>query len=259
MTDCRLLIDPPAPGAWNMAVDEVLLEWAAQNDRCCWRFYRWSEPTLSLGYFQTHEDRLRHPASRNCPVVRRASGGGAILHDAELTYSVVVPGGHPLALKRRTLYEAVHSTLLEVLEQLGVHASLCGLRNLEQAQGRPFLCFQRRSDGDVVIGDFKIAGSAQRRKRGAVLQHGSVLLSRSAAAPELEGVNHFLADNLNSDRLTEQWLPYIAHRLQLTWYEQPLNQAERRRAERLSRSKYGAAALTIHRGVSVHHGLLESF
>ena len=95
--ECRLLIDPPGAGAWNMAVDEVLLEWSAEQGGCCWRLYRWQEPTLSLGYFQPYDERRRHPASRDCPAVRRLSGGGAILHDAELTYSLVVPSGHPLA------------------------------------------------------------------------------------------------------------------------------------------------------------------
>ncbi len=101
MIEFRLLIDPPAPGAWNMAVDEVLLDWSAQSGGYAWRFYRWDEPTLSLGYFQPYEDRQRHPPSRACPAVRRATGGGAILHDAELTYSLAVPAGSPLANRRQ--------------------------------------------------------------------------------------------------------------------------------------------------------------
>ncbi len=92
---CRLLIDPPGAGAWNMAVDEMLLEWSAAQGGCCLRLYGWREATLSLGYFQEYADRAGHGPSRNCPVVRRLTGGGAIVHDAELTYSLVVPGGHP--------------------------------------------------------------------------------------------------------------------------------------------------------------------
>ena len=74
-----------------MAVDEVLLEAAAADGQCTLRFYRWEEPTLSLGYFQTYADRWQHEPSRDAAVVRRTSGGGAILHDAELTYSFAVP------------------------------------------------------------------------------------------------------------------------------------------------------------------------
>lgn len=69
---CRLLRHAPAPGAWNMAVDEVLLERAV----ACLRFYRWSEPTLSLGYFQAYADRREHPPSLPCAAVRRLTGGG---------------------------------------------------------------------------------------------------------------------------------------------------------------------------------------
>src|SRR5687767_13677741 len=90
MPTLRLLIDPPASGAWNMAVDEALLASAAAGVATL-RFYTWSQPTLSLGYFQHAHQRDAHAASRSCPLVRRASGGGAILHDRELTYSLAVP------------------------------------------------------------------------------------------------------------------------------------------------------------------------
>src|SRR6185295_18138238 len=100
----RLLIDPPGGGAWNMAVDEALLETAATTGQATLRFYQWQEPTLSLGYFQSVADRQQHAASLDCPVVRRASGGGAILPDRELTYSVALP--QPVASS--ALYDACH-------------------------------------------------------------------------------------------------------------------------------------------------------
>src|SRR5262245_32066382 len=87
----RLIIDPPQKGAWNMAVDQALLESAAASGGVALRFYQWSEPTLSLGYFQPIAARSEHPPSLHSPVVRRASGGGAILHDRELTYSIAAP------------------------------------------------------------------------------------------------------------------------------------------------------------------------
>ncbi len=100
-----LLLDPPAPGAWNMAVDEALLEDAALERRCWLRFYRWQEPTLSLGYFQSYADRRQHPASSGCPAVRRTSGGGAILHDAEVTQG---SGFHPPPPRMPEVREALH-------------------------------------------------------------------------------------------------------------------------------------------------------
>ena len=102
MFDVRLIIDPPLRGPWNMAVDEALLADDVETDAATLRFYRWSEPTLSLGYFQSYADRELHAASRGCAVVRRQSGGGAILHDRELTYSLVLPPTNPLAQTPRS-------------------------------------------------------------------------------------------------------------------------------------------------------------
>jgi len=248
LTPCRLMIDPPASGAWNMAVDEVLLEWSAAGGGCCWRFYRWEEATLSLGYFQEIDDRRQHQGSRNCPVVRRSSGGGAILHDAELTYSFVVPGWHRLAARRRFLYEAVHKTLLLVLTDLGVQAALCEQPAESKAEKQPFLCFQRRASGDVLVGHAKIAGSAQRRARGAVLQHGSVLLGRSQAAPELDALKDLSAGPVACRQLIDAWLEKLGPRLALTWRQEPLSDDQRQLAAALVETKYGSANWTISRG-----------
>src|SRR3954464_5256758 len=91
---CSLIIAAPPDGAWNMALDEALLHRAETDGMATLRFYGWREPTLSLGYFQQHADRALHPASENCTLIRRASGGGAILHDRELTYSIALPKSH---------------------------------------------------------------------------------------------------------------------------------------------------------------------
>ena len=98
--------------------------------RCTLRFYQWAEPTLSLGYFQAYADRAGHEASRSCAVVRRPSGGGAILHDFDVTYSLAVPEGHPLAANRLRTYRVVHDALIEVLADMGIAASLFAPRGL---------------------------------------------------------------------------------------------------------------------------------
>jgi len=179
-------LDTPHSGPRNMAVDEALLE----GGRPVLRFYAWSEPTVSLGYFQRYADRESHPASRLCPVVRRRSGGGAIVHDRELTYSLVLPHDSPLVAQRLELYAAIHRSFITVLRQFGVAAEFSGV---EQGGKDIFLCFQRLSVHDVVVRQrgkiLKILGSAQyRNKAGSVLQHGSLLFDRSAAAPELDGI-----------------------------------------------------------------------
>ena len=185
--DVEYLNSPPQSGPRNMALDEALLELG----RPVLRFYRWSEPTVSLGYFQRYTERESHRASRLCPVVRRRSGGGAIVHDKELTYSLVLPCNSPLATQRLELYEAIHRSFIMVLRQFGVMAEFSGV---EQGGKEAFLCFQRLSVHDIVMRRpgkcvLKILGSAQyRNKTGSILQHGSLLLDRSVAAPEIDGI-----------------------------------------------------------------------
>jgi lipoyl(octanoyl) transferase len=249
-TDCVLLDERPQAGAWNMAVDEALLEWSAETGRAAIRFYRWAEPTLSLGYFQPIAARRVHTASRDGPAVRRLTGGGAIVHDRELTYSLVVPASHPAGWRRAALYEAVHGALVEALAGWGIRASLCPAGPSGRADDEPFLCFQRRAPGDVLVGGVKVAGSAQRRRRGAVLQHGSVLLGRSAAAPELPGLGDLggPADApgaaMADAALAAAWLEPLARRLALRWVEWPGEAGLFGRARRLVDARYAAPAWT---------------
>ena len=244
----RLLIDPPAPGAWNMAVDEVLLETAAQCGDSTLRFYRWSEPTLSLGYFQEYADRVTHFYSRQAVVVRRLTGGGAILHDHELTYSLSAPAGHPWVRERDRLYATIHAALIDALDAMGVRAVLCKPAAARTGPGEPLLCFQRRALGDVLIGAAKVAGSAQRRRRGAVLQHGSVLLARSAAAPELDGLSELTGRPIDADELLAAWLPLLQQRLAADWQRGGLSAQQRTEALLLSANRYAAASWTERRG-----------
>src|SRR5208282_1352473 len=146
----------PARGAWNMAVDETLWQGIQVRSAACPRLYHWSEPTVSLGYFQKHSDRNMHLPSLSCAVVRRLTGGGAILHDAELTYSIVLPGTHPLSAHRDELYQAIHGSLIETLADIGITARMCQAIDKTEIVREPFLCFQRRSAGDVLIGHTKV-------------------------------------------------------------------------------------------------------
>lgn len=250
-----LLLDPPAAGAWNMAVDEALLEAAVNDGAATLRFYQWSEPTLSLGYFQAYDDRRRHEASIECAAVRRQSGGGAILHDVELTYSLAVPEQHPLAVNRLQTYRVVHQSLIETLGHWGIEAQLfdqgcsglgCGeAGETPAAHGRqPFLCFQRRAPGDVLVRGVKIAGSAQRRSRGAVLQHGSLLLARSEAAPELDGLKELSGKAIVVEEFIQAWLERLTGTLGVVWRQGNLSEPSRYRATELAAEKYASTAWT---------------
>lgn len=248
--DCRLLIDPPASGAWNMAIDEVLLESAARDGLATLRFYRWSEATLSLGYFQKFADRVRHVKSQACPVVRRSSGGGAIVHDQELTYSLAIPTELPAAANVEALYDAAHDSLMEALAAWGIRATKSG-KGTSYACGdvppgkiaareEPFLCFERRVCGDVLLEGHKICGSAQRRHHGAILQHGSVLLGTSAAAPELAGLRELTGITLHENELVYAWQPRFAARLNVRAIPDALTPQEITAARELTISKHAA-------------------
>jgi lipoate-protein ligase A len=200
----------------------------------------WCKPTLSLGYFQAYADRTVHPPSLPCAAVRRLTGGGAIVHDAELTYSIVLPSVHPLAAHRDELYRAVHGCLIDALGRLGITTRMCEAADKIEAVPEPFLCFQRRSPGDVLIGRTKICGSAQRRRRGAVLQHGSLLWRASPAAPELPGVmdiTHLpIGDDI--DTAADLWFGELERRLGLAWQSDDLHENELREVEALVQSRY---------------------
>jgi lipoate-protein ligase A len=254
MNELRLLVDLPASGAWNMAVDEVLLESAAARGIDTLRFYEWEEPTLSLGYFQASADRAGHAASLACPLVRRASGGGAIVHDRELTYSITLARRSLPAAAAADLYALCHETLVEALAELGVAAALfrptmcvCGGPSRRSSGGEPFLCFQRRGSGDVLCGQAKIAGSAQRRRKGAVLQHGSLLLARSPAAPEIPGLLELTGTKPAAARITSCWTPRLATRLGASPEIVRLTDTERDAAMQLARQKFSAADFSYRR------------
>jgi lipoate-protein ligase A len=208
-------LDPAAAGDWNMAVDQWLLEQAVTAGFSAARFYQWSPATLSLGYFQREKgdcppfDKGTVPFF-SCPAVRRLTGGGAILHDRELTYSFVLAPNHPLAPLRQQLYQLVHNSLIDVLADWSIGAALHSGGAGKPESEEPFLCFERRSPGDVVFAELKIGGSAQRRRRGAVLQHGSILLEKSPAAPHLPGLNDLSGRSIRADELARAWLPRLA-------------------------------------------------
>ena len=198
-------------------MDEALLQSAGRAGQGgCLRFYLWEQPTLSLGYFQEHEDRARHEASLACPIVRRSTGGGAIVHDRELTYSFTCHVPHRGKVDPFSLYDAFHTTLVDELAGFGISASLCVATIQPRDQVEPFLCFERRSRGDVLIGDAKIAGSAQRRHQKALLQHGSVLLRKSVASPELKGIGDLAGVSIQPADLASRWASRVGQQLGLS-------------------------------------------
>jgi lipoate-protein ligase A len=236
-----------------MAVDEALLESAAERGIATLRLYQWQEPTLSLGYFQQAADRDGHASSRSCPLVRRSSGGGAILHDRELTYSIALPLRDVRAHAATVLYDACHQTLCATLAEFGVAAEMfapasdsCSTQDQSRTP-EPFLCFARHTCGDIVCGGAKIVGSAQRRRRGAVLQHGSILLARSEHAPELPGIQEVAGQQLNAGELGATWLGRVLRKLGLSSDAAELSREEQLTARRQVEMRFAADSHTQRR------------
>ena len=235
MTDCRLVREAPADGGWNMSVDQTLLEQAAIG-KTTLRFYQWSKPTLSLGYLQPFQQRVEHQESQTCPWLRRASGGGAILHDLELTYSFATPQAGRPAEQQQQLYDGFHNSLIQALATFDITATRCSTPIPTGTS--PFLCFQRQTVGDVLLNDHKVMGSAQRKYQQAILQHGSILLQQSQFAPQLPGINE-LAKSVQAEELIEQWQEMLAERLGLQLQSQRLSKSEHQRSLEIGQSKFG--------------------
>lgn len=202
----RILPHRIGTGPANMALDEALLEDVAADPSFAYvRTYEWSTPTLSLGYFQNIAAAQAEPRFRSAPIVRRSTGGGALWHDREITYAVIIPAPHPLARQAQAFYQIIHEAIATVIKARGLAISRRGdsshhpdgtmRRQASTRSDRPLLCFADQDAEDLVSNGVKIVGSAQRRRAGAVLQHGSVLLARSNLTPDLAGVADLLAEN----------------------------------------------------------------
>ena len=164
-----LLVSPPADAARNMALDHALLATAAGRGRPVLRFYSWTEPAASFGYFQSHAALAALTPLR--PLVRRPTGGGLVPHLADWTYSVTAPPGSDwYALRATASYERVHDWVRQAFLRLGVAAELAPCCRPEA----PGQCFVGYEKSDVLWHDRKIAGAAQRRTKDGLLIQGSV-------------------------------------------------------------------------------------
>jgi lipoate-protein ligase A len=255
-----------------MAVDEALLKSANDSGQVTLRFYQWAAPTLSLGYFQKATDRALHSASVDCVMVRRSSGGGAILHDQELTYSLSLPGTNRWSSKQNDLYGSVHEAIVNYLRQCGVAAGQFAFPDppykvdenadegvdrdtdrdtsagrMNAGNGHRFLCFERRTAGDIVLDGYKIGGSAQRRLSGATLQHGSLLLMRSPYAPELPGLSELAKAEPQRGTFLEGMVAAIATGLNLSLKSTSLSAQQKKNAETILEQKYGNTDWTYKR------------
>lgn len=259
----RLLITPPADGSWNMAVDEALLERVYnQQSPPVLRLYAWAPPCLSLGYAQTIKDvNLGQLHERGWQLVRRPTGGKAILHTDELTYSVIAPTDEP-RLKGGVLesYLRLSTAILAALRrlQLPVQAQELSPGSQASSDSGP-VCFEVPSNYEITLNGKKLVGSAQARKKEGILQHGTLPLygdltritevlnftdpaQRQSAAERLleraTTVEMALGKTLAFNTAAAAFVQGFRETLQLEFESIPLTSAEEGLAAQLAASKY---------------------
>ncbi len=178
-THWRLVRSAAARGAENMAADDAILQTVCEKKSpCTLRIYAWQPPCLSLGYAQPIQDvDFSSLDDLGWDVVRRPTGGRAILHADELTYALIAPDSHP-SFSGGVLasYRKLSAAFVVALGNLGLDVDVSSDKTLPEEQHQEPVCFQRPSAYEITVQGKKIVGSAQLRRRGAVLQHGTIPL-----------------------------------------------------------------------------------
>jgi len=257
----RLIRSPAADGATNMAVDEAILRAVAAGDvPPTLRLYAWDPPCLSLGRGQPVEDVDRGAvAAAGYGLVRRPTGGRAILHIDELTYSIAAPEGEErVAGGVVESYRRLSQGLMRGLALLGVRGVVAEERLKNRGAEGP-VCFEVPSDYEITVGGKKLVGSAQMRARGAVLQHGAVPLTGDIARicpllrghPDPEGVRarattveRALSRPVSWEEAAEALIEGFAEALDLRLDPGDLTEEEQVAARALLAEKYGTAEWT---------------
>lgn len=179
MRSWRLIKSPPSDGFTNMAVDEAIFKAvSAGSSPPTLRFYTWVPHAVSVGYFQNYLEDVDLAACRDMgiDVVRRQTGGRAVLHDKELSYSVICPDDAPnFPANILGTYKIISSCLVNGLNSIGLNASLTSYI-IKVGRDSPSACFNSPSYYEITIDGKKLIGSAQKRGEGAFLQHGSILM-----------------------------------------------------------------------------------
>ncbi|MGD1147325.1 MAG: lipoate--protein ligase family protein [Thermoanaerobaculaceae bacterium] len=265
----RLILDGEQPGAWNMAVDEALAEAVdAGRSAPVLRLYRWSPPCLSLGFSQPFEAAdSAFCAAHGVDVVRRPTGGRAVLHHLELTYAVLAPlGMGPFTQDLQAAYQAICRALVSGLATLGVPAEVSGRPEgdlVKPTQAIP--CFIGPAAGEVVAVGRKLVGSAMRRVGDSILQHGSILggwdgflqagclglKDDAGLRPAVVTLTDLLGATPASEALAAAIASGFSRTFGATFGRSALSAEERQRASLLERERYGHERFTVRRDRSL--------
>lgn len=251
MSVWSLIIDGQLPGSLNMAVDDVLLR---RNDpQPVLRLYLWDRPTLSLGMSQPLERHVNLDFCRlkGIPVVRRITGGKAVLHSSELTYSLSGPlTCPPFSLDLLDSYKAIAEAFCLACRNMGIRAAMAS-RESRASGGSITSCFAMPSAYEIVVAGRKLIGSAQKRTRCRVLQHGSwlidyrpeewdaVMLRHSTASSErVTSMKMLMGDLFSLDLLQNELIRGFEDYFGITFKRAGLSEAEEELARNLAANVY---------------------
>ena len=224
------LLETEGMSGMNMAIDEAILEAKIQNKAPnTLRFYSWKPPTITLGYFLHPEKEINLEAAKGIPVIRRITGGGAVLHDEEITYSLIVD--ETLVPKQvLSSYKAILGAIIKALAQFGVTAT-------------------HKPINDILVNGNKLSGNAQTRKEGVMLHHGTILLKGNrekinALFPKAQeqqsqviGLKEIFPE-INVENVKKRMKKAFEELFNCEFVSQPLNKEEEKLAEVLHKTKY---------------------
>jgi len=257
----RLVSQGPEHAFFNMALDEAIAEAVrAKLSPPTLRFYRWDRPSISIGYFQKASDvDLDYCRKKGYPLVRRLTGGRAILHDEELTYSISSFAGSAL-FKDRLLetYRVISNALLRGLKLNGIDARISFQKKRSGHHKNPS-CFKSMSYGEITVNGKKIIGSAQKRYKNGFLQHGSLLLDYKAdelcntlmeiGPDDLTRIGSIreCASGITPDRLSRSLKEAFEKELNVKLISDIPSKAELKAADKLVKTKYSADEWNLRR------------
>ena len=259
----RLLINSPHDGIWNMALDESILETVARKEVLpTLRLYAWNPYCLSLGQAQSILDvDQQRLINNNWGIVRRPTGGKAILHADELTYSICLPQSDPLVSGTVVeSYRRLSTALLLALQNMGIKADSKPKSNEERKKIPNPVCFEVPSDYEITYHEKKLIGSAQARRAKGVLQHGAIPLfgnitritnvlkfqdetQRQETASKLferaTTIQSILNRTISWQEIADAVIEGFEKTLNIYFSDSKLSVLELKRAEDLVRNKYG--------------------
>lgn len=233
--ECRLIPREKNQGPEAMASDEILLDSLEHHDAAL-RFYTWEEPTLTLGYFQKHSLINSNSNLLQLPWLRRASGGEALVHHHELTYAIAVK--ETVTGSKTTLFqEKFHLAIRKAIQKLGLIAPESPKKEQKLDQNN-LLCFLHHTTQDLTLGFSKIVGSAQRKKKDCVLQHGGILLKQSPYTPQLPGIKELTGVEVKAEALENQIIQELEISLGWSFKTSPWSFREKELITNLTESRY---------------------